>query len=58
MVQDKSEKSESVLKIFSARQVLEIILNEYSRNTGNAFFELLGKETTRYLRNLTCWKKS
>jgi hypothetical protein len=30
---------------------LEIILNSYSRNTENAHFEWLGKQTTRYFRN-------
>jgi hypothetical protein len=36
------------LRFLPTRQVPEIILNEYSRNTANALFEWLGKETTRY----------
>jgi imidazoleglycerol phosphate synthase glutamine amidotransferase subunit HisH len=40
--------SESDFRFFPARQVPEIILNEYSRNTENALFEWLEKETTRY----------
>jgi hypothetical protein len=35
-------------KFFPARQVPEIIFNEYSRNTKNAPFELLEKDPTRY----------
>jgi hypothetical protein len=35
-------------KFFPARQVTDIILNEYSRNTENALVEWLGKETTSY----------
>jgi hypothetical protein len=42
-------QSESVFRFFPARQVSEIILNEYSRNTENALSKWLGKETTRYL---------
>jgi hypothetical protein len=36
------------LDFFSARKVPEIILNEYSKNTENAFIEWLRNETTRY----------
>jgi hypothetical protein len=36
------------LRFFPARQVPEIILNKYYRNTENALFEGLGKEATRY----------
>jgi hypothetical protein len=38
-------------RFFPARQVLEIIFNEYSRNTDNALFEWLGKRPQGVLRN-------
>jgi hypothetical protein len=40
--------SESVFRFFPARQVPKIILNKYYRNTENALFEGLGRETKRY----------
>jgi hypothetical protein len=38
------DESKFVVRFFPARQALEKILNEYSRNTENALFELLEKE--------------
>jgi hypothetical protein len=35
-------------RFLPVRKIPEIILNEYSRNTDNALFEWLGKQTTRY----------
>jgi hypothetical protein len=43
--------NESVCRFFLARQVSEIILNEYSRTTKNALFKWLGKRQQGILQN-------